>query len=685
MGRSCRLPLPFATRGRGPGSNATQACSSHVNSVAFSCSNVSSNICSPHFNTRSNNVPNPKHSSCLKCMYTNADSLRNKMSELKSVVLKENPHIIAVTEAKPKHFRDLCEEDFILEGYNFYHTNIDMALGRGILIYVHKSLNVNRVNFDQIIKFEEVVWIELHLKQSDKLLVGCFYRSDSAPAANNEKLFSLISHVSELDYSHILLMGDFNYPDIDWESWTTSKNEASEEYRFIECIRDAFLFQHVVNPTRFRFNSRPNVLDLLFTNEENMVSNVVHCSPLGLSDHSVLVFDLQCYADSVSVERKRFLYNKGDFDGMRKSLSSVVWEDEFAKMNNDINQQWHHLVNIIEQAEDEFIPSKAIGCKPTWGKGSDFPVDSDTLKLIKHKHRCWERYMRERTQEKRVLYNRARNKVKAATRRCQKEYERSIAADVKTNPKKFWQYAKLKTKVKSGIPPLSHDGSGDDSTLIESNEGKANALLNHFSNVFTKEPDGPVPPVLNHDVDSLLSKADVSEECIVTKLENLNVSKSPGPDGLHPRVLSELASVIAKPLSILFSNSLSSGTVPRDWKKANVSAVFKKGNRKLPSNYRPISLTCIACKVLESILRDEIYEHMRANSLLSTRQFGFVSGRSTMLQLLNVLDEWTSLLESGGSVDVVYLDFMKAFDTVPHRQLLAKAEGFGIANPVTPY
>ena len=180
-------------------------------------------------------------------------------------------------------------------------------------------------------------------------------------------------------------------------------------------------------------------------------------------------------------------------------------------------------------------------------------------------------------------------------------------------------------------------------------------------------------------------KADVSEECIVTKLENLNVSKSPGPDGLHPRVLSELASVIAKPLSILFSNSLSSGTVPRDWKKANVSAVFKKGNRKLPSNYRPISLTCIACKVLESILRDEIYEHMRANSLLSTRQFGFVSGRSTMLQLLNVLDEWTSLLESGGSVDVVYLDFMKAFDTVPHRQLLAKAEGFGIANPVTPY
>ena len=85
---------------------------------------------------------------------------------------------------------------------------------------------------------------------------------------------------------------------------------------------------------------------------------------------------------------------------------------------------------------------------------------------------------------------------------------------------------------------------------------------------------------------------------------------------------------------------------------------------------------------MESILRDKIYEHMCSNGLLSSRQFGFVSGRSTMLQLLNVLDEWTTMLETGGSVDVVYLDFMKAFDTVPYRRLLAKAEGFGIANPL---
>ena len=158
----------------------------------------------------------------------------------------------------------------------------------------------------------------------------------------------------------------------------------------------------------------------------------------------------------------------------------------------------------------------------------------------------------------------------------------------------------------------------------------------------------------------------ITEECVLKKLEKLNVSKSPGPDGLHPRVLREMASVLAKPMSIIYSNSLATGIVPSIWKKANVSAVLKKGARKLPSNYRPISLTCIACKVMESILRDQIYEHVMSNSLLSASQFGFVSGRSTMLQLLNVLDEWTSMLELGGLVDVIYLDCMKAFDKVPH-------------------
>jgi hypothetical protein len=94
--------------------------------------------------------------------------------------------------------------------------------------------------------------------------------------------------------------------------------------------------------------------------------------------------------------------------------------------------------------------------------------------------------------------------------------------------------------------------------------------------------------------------------------------------------------------------------------------LFKKGDHKYAGNYRPISLTCIVCKVLETIVRESIVNHMQVHKLYSNKQFGFISGRSTVLQLLKVLDRWTEILDEGGCIDVAYCDFMKAFDKVPH-------------------
>ena len=148
-----------------------------------------------------------------------------------------------------------------------------------------------------------------------------------------------------------------------------------------------------------------------------------------------------------------------------------------------------------------------------------------------------------------------------------------------------------------------------------------------------------------------------------SKLKKLKTFKSPGPDGLHPRVLHELANSISTPLSIIFNTSLTTSVLPTDWKTANVSAIHKKGKKNQAQNYRPISLTSIAGKILEQIIRDTVTEHMKDNDLLSDKQFGFIKGRSTVLQLLK--DSWTETLENGGCIDVVYCDFMKVFDKVP--------------------
>ena len=152
----------------------------------------------------------------------------------------------------------------------------------------------------------------------------------------------------------------------------------------------------------------------------------------------------------------------------------------------------------------------------------------------------------------------------------------------------------------------------------------------------------------------------------------LKTVKSPGPDGVHPRVINELADCISIPLSTIFNTSLTTGKLPIEWKQANISPIHKKGSKKLPQNYRPVSITSVVGNIMEEIIRDTITVHMKENELLSKNQFGFIKGRSTVLQLLKVLDTWTKTLDNGGCIDVIYCDFMKAFDKVPHAKLIKK-------------
>ena len=117
---------------------------------------------------------------------------------------------------------------------------------------------------------------------------------------------------------------------------------------------------------------------------------------------------------------------------------------------------------------------------------------------------------------------------------------------------------------------------------------------------------------------------------------------------------------------------MQSGVVPDLWKLGNIIALFKKGDKSDPGNYRPVSLTSVVGKLMEEIVRKVIVGHKIQNKLFSDKQFGFISGISSTLQLLIVMDEWTEILDNGGTQDSIYMDFMKAFDTVPHTSLLRK-------------
>ena len=142
--------------------------------------------------------------------------------------------------------------------------------------------------------------------------------------------------------------------------------------------------------------------------------------------------------------------------------------------------------------------------------------------------------------------------------------------------------------------------------------------------------------------------------------------------------LKSIAPAIAFPLSCLHTMSMESGILPTAWKAGYVCPIFKKGARQLPTNYRPVSMTSICCKVMECIVSESMVHFLRINGLLSKDQHGFLPKRSTYTQLLVILNEISLLSDAKmQQVDVVYIDFAKAFDSVLHQKLLLKVESYG--------
>ena len=187
-----------------------------------------------------------------------------------------------------------------------------------------------------------------------------------------------------------------------------------------------------------------------------------------------------------------------------------------------------------------------------------------------------------------------------------------------------------------------------------------------------------MPALPFHMVGPELSDIVINSGIVKGKLCSLYPNSAPGPDEIHPRVLREASQALSVPLALLYRKSLDTGMVPQDWKLGRVVPIFKKGDRHDPTNYRPVSLTSVACKVLESLIRDELMQHLVDAQLLSQCQHGFRPRRSCATQLLEVLDEWSRAMENHQAVDVLYLDFQKAFDSVPHQRLLHKLSCYGI-------
>ena len=212
----------------------------------------------------------------------------------------------------------------------------------------------------------------------------------------------------------------------------------------------------------------------------------------------------------------------------------------------------------------------------------------------------------------------------------------------------------------------------------------AEVLNEYFSSVFTTENISSLPVPFTKFEGSKsehLGQLFGTPEMIPKKIKKKD-NKSPGVDGIPPKLLKEIVEQISIPLAKLFNLSLEEGIVPSEWKEAKITPLFKKGSRNKPENYRLVSLTSVVCKLLETLIRDHMVEFFVKHKLINTSQHGFLKARSYLTNLLCFLEEITKWVDDGSPVDVVYLDFQKAFDKVPHQRLALKLKAHAIGNDV---
>ena len=553
---------------------------------------------------------------------------------------------------------DVLDSEVCPPNYTVYRRDRDRH-GGGVMLLVRESFLVHKR--PDLETSCELVWVELCTKRGP-LFLGVFYRPPKSDVTTLQELNNSLQLIPAS--SNIVLFGDFNAPHIDWSS-VSPVISTPINTQLCSIVSDNFLTQFVFVPTR-----QNHILDLVFSNQPHLLSDVEVVDNLPNTDHSALQFVItlpSCYKSQCH----RLLYNyaKADFQIFRDTLSIVPW-DSVIDYDSDIDIVWNQWCDLFLSVANSCIP------RIKWKRRKmKHWFSDDTLRLIHQKRRVYRSLMRSPNQFLQSKYSQLSNLVRASTRLDTQTYAQTISQSYFNSPKIFWSFVNRSRACRSPLPAIAVDGN-----LIHDDLVKADTFNKYFSSVFTDEDTSRLQQ-LRRCLDSqplLLDSVNVSERAVFELLSVLDTTKACGPDLIPARLLKEGAAEITHSLTKIFNLTLCSGTLPQDWLSAHVVPVHKKNDKRDPSNYRPISLTSIVVKTLERLVHREVVSALENKKLLSGYQYGFRTKRSTVSLLSEAVHDWALALEQRKSVHSLFLDLAKAFDSVPHYHLLLRLDLLGI-------
>lgn len=410
------------------------------------------------------------------------------------------------------------------------------------------------------------------------------------------------------------------------------------------------------------------MLDLVLTTDHMLVSSVNVEPPFSTSDHNSVEFDINIFPESPPEPKKWPNFSRGQYGPMDAYFHSLDWQNLLA--NTDVHEKFDTIGRMVDTAVSKFVPmcsSKIFAC----------PVPPDTKRAYFKKKRCYRKVKSKPrpSAEKVADFKQASKLLRSLSRRDTFQEENKILGAA--NNKAFFKFLRKKLTSRDRIPTLNSKSG----TKCTKSDTKAEACNEQFVSAFV-EDDGILPPFAAR-TDAKFDTIEISEQRVLKMLKKLPNKLSLGPDQIPPRLLKMCASSLARPLTLLFQQSLDEGVLPAQWLMATVVPIFKrKGKSCEPANYRPVSLTAACCRLFESLLKEPMVEFLETNGLISNAQHGFRSKKSTLTNTLEGMLEWFEALKAGDIVHSIFLDFAKAFDTVSHPKLLHKLVSYGISGKV---
>ncbi|KAG7303291.1 hypothetical protein JYU34_011770 [Plutella xylostella] len=603
----------------------------------------------------------------ISIYYQNINGMKSKTTDIHNNILCNNFDLICLCETWLNDSilsSELFDDRYLVirrDRDAKFHKRFNKSDGGGVLFALAKGLDFV-VRNDWQSYYVEDLWIQIKLKKFT-INICIVYLPDYLPSEMYIEFLSKCSVIfSNNPNNNNLIIGDFNLPLINWTPDMSSPLQCH-----CEKSRSLYDFFHLSNLRNLNsvLNTNNRILDLVISDIDNGIvinrsvpisREDVHHPPL-----EILFTNKENTLQNAIIEK--ICFRKTKYEECIKEIENFEWEKHASELNcEDFLQLFYNtLYTIIEKYTPKTKSRKSN--YPTW-----FSIS--LIRIIKEKAKYHNRYKKFRNPRDYDCFSMLRSRVKDMMNDCFRTYISSIEEDLLLNIKSFWRYTKNK-RVTNSIPNRMYYNDRTATT----GQDICNLFSDYFSTVYSTSASvnyTPDFPSRHHSISSI----EFTEEQVLVKLKNLNLNKGAGPDSIPPVFVRVCATVLAKPLTLIFNKSMSSGVFPALWKITKGTPIFKSGVRNNVEDYRQVCILNCFAKVFEGLIYDQLYVFLKP--ILSPSQHGFVNGRSTNSNLLVYTAFLCKSFNVNKQVDSIYTDFAKAFDRVNHSILLSKAYHLGI-------